>query len=112
MFFEARRNMAFLVYADDNTFYTYSSNVQTVLNNLQEAIEKLFLWFSANHLVANADKFHLLTASKIAIDIHISDAMVSNEKTVKLPGVNIEGRFNFDFHANKLIKKPVRNVML
>ena len=39
------------------------------LNNLQKAIEKLFQWFSANSLVANADEFHLLTYSKTAIDI-------------------------------------------
>ena len=32
-----------------------------VLNNYQEELEKLFQWFRANYLVANADKCHLLT---------------------------------------------------
>ena len=54
--------------------------MQNVLNNLQEAIEKLFPSFSVNYLVVNAGKCNLLTSSKTAIDIHISDATVSNEK--------------------------------
>ena len=54
---------------------------------------------------SNADKYHLLNSSKTAIDIHISDATVSNEKKVKLLGVNLEGGLNFDFHADPLIKK-------
>ena len=44
--------------------YTYSPNTETVLDNLQEAFEKMFYWFSANHLVAYAGKCHLFTSSK------------------------------------------------
>ena len=56
MFFEEPNNIPFAGYPDDNTPYTYFSNMRTELNNLQEAKEKLFQWFSANYLVANADK--------------------------------------------------------
>ena len=76
-----------------------------MLNNIQKAIEKPFQWPSADYLVANADKSHLLTCSKIAIDIHISDSTVSNEKRVKLPRINLESRLNFGFHVDALIKK-------
>lgn len=58
MFFEAQSNIAFAGYADDNTPYTYSSNLQTVLNNLQYKIEQLFGWFSVNYPVANLHKCH------------------------------------------------------
>ena len=54
MFFETPENIDFAGYADDNTPYTYSSKIEHVLTNLQSASEKLFSWFSANHLVANA----------------------------------------------------------
>ena len=63
MFFETPENIDFAGYADDNTPYTYSSKIEHVLTNLQSASEKLFSWFSANHLVANARKCHLLTSS-------------------------------------------------
>ena len=62
MFFEMLKNIDFAGYADDNTPYTYSSDIEDELENLQGALEQLFHGFSANHLVANAGKCHLLTA--------------------------------------------------
>ena len=53
MFFKTPKNIDFAGYADDNTPYTCSSNVE-VLENLQGGLEELFQWFSANHLVENA----------------------------------------------------------
>ena len=44
----------------NSTSNTYSSKIEHVLTNLQGSPEKRFYWFSANHLVANAEKCHLL----------------------------------------------------
>ena len=66
----------------------------------------------SNYLAATVDKCHLLTNSKTAVDIHISDGMVSNEKRVKLLRSNLEGGFNSDFYVDPLIKKPAKNIML
>ena len=104
-FFETPANIDFAGYADDNTPYTYSSNIKNVLDNLQGALEKMFHWFSTNNLVANAGKCHLLTSSNTPVDIHISNNEILNEERVKLLGVNLEGRLNFDFHVNTLLKK-------
>ena len=40
MFFETPANIEFAGYVDDNTPYTYSSNIKNVLDNLQEALKK------------------------------------------------------------------------
>ena len=56
MFFETPANIDFAGYADNNTLYTYSSNIENVLDNLQEALEKIFHCFSTNHLVSNPGK--------------------------------------------------------
>ena len=40
MFLETPANIDFAGYADDNTPYTYSSNIKNVLDNLQRALEK------------------------------------------------------------------------
>ena len=53
----------------------------------------MFHWFSTNHEIANAGNCHVLTSSKTPVD------------RVKLLGVNFEGRLNFDFHVNILLKK-------
>ena len=84
-----------------------TSNVQTVLDNVQEAIEKPFQWFSPNYLVANADKCHL-ASSETAVDTHISDPMISYEKKrVKLLEITLDFdvRLNFDFHVDTLTKE-------
>ena len=76
-----------------------------MLENQQGALEETFHWFSTNNLVANAGKCHLLTSSKTPVDIHISNTEILNEERVKLLGVNLEDRLNFDFHVNIVLKK-------
>ena len=108
MFFEMPKNTDFAWYIDDNTPYTCSSNIEEVLENFQEAIKQLFQRFSANHLVANAGKGYLLTSSKITNNIAISNTNVSSEQKVKLLGINIESRPNFDYLMNILLNKANR----
>ena len=71
MFFETPENIDFAGYADNNTRYTYSSKIEHVLTNLQSASEKQF---SANHLVANAGKCHILPSSNLPVDIGIAQS--------------------------------------
>ena len=71
-FFETPANIDFVGYADDNTSYTYFSNIENVLDNLQVALEKMFHWFSTNHLILNAEKCRFLTSCKTPVDIDIS----------------------------------------
>ena len=105
MFFETPKSIESAGYADDNSPYICSSNIEKVLENLQVALEQLFQWFSTNHLVANAEKWHLLTSSKITNNIAISNTNVSSEQKVKLLGINLESRLNFDYHVNTLLNK-------
>ena len=102
MFFETPKNLDFAGYAKDNTPYTCSSNIEEVLENFQGALEQLFQWFSANHLVAKAGKCHFFASSKITNNIAISNTNVSSEQKVKLLGINLESRLNFDYHVNTL----------
>ena len=91
MFFETPQNIVFDGYADDKTLYTYFSKIEHVLTNLQGGSEKLFSWFSANHLVANTGKCHLPTSSNLPVDIRITNTKISNVERVKLLGVDFEG---------------------
>ena len=104
MFFETPTSNDFAGYTDDNTPYTYSSNIKNVIQSTK-SIRKMFHWFSTNNLVASAGKCHLLTSSKTPVDIHISNTEILYKERVKLLGVNLEGRLNFDFHVNTVLKK-------
>ena len=89
-------------FADDNTPYTCSQELQSVLNKLQEGTKHIFNWFLANRLKSNADKCHLLTSSDSSVDINVSNVTIKNETRVKLLGVHIDNDLNFDFHVEKL----------
>ena len=69
----------------------------------------MFHWFSTNHLVENSGTCHPSTSSKTPVDIHISNTEILNDEKVKLLGVNLEGRFKFDFHVNTLLEKASKN---
>ena len=71
MVFETPANIDFAGHADGNTPYTYSLNIDNLLGKLQGALKKMFHLFSKTHVVANAEKCHLLRSSKTAVDIHI-----------------------------------------
>ena len=103
MFFETPANIDFAGYAEDNTPYTHSLNIENVLDNLQWTLEKKFHW--RNHLVAKEGKWHLLISSKRPVDIHIPNTEILNEEKVKLLGVNLESRLSFDFYLNTLFEK-------
>ena len=47
-------------YADDNTPYVCSENVDVTLEKLEEVGKVLFEWFSNNFLKAKTDKCHLI----------------------------------------------------
>ena len=85
----------------ESSFY---STLSTQTLNLQRTSEKVFRWFSANHLVVNTRKFHL-TIFNLPVDIRITNNKISNEEGAKLLWVNFDARFNFDYPLNTLLKK-------
>ena len=104
MFFEAPTNIDFTGYAVDNAPYTYSSNVENVLDklfHLKYIRKDISLVFNKSL----GSKFKKMFLFKMAIDIHISSTVILNEAKVKLLGLNLEGRPNFEFHVNTLLKK-------
>ena len=51
---------------------------------------------------ANLDVNSISDTKKFWQIVHISNTEILNEERVKLLGVNLEGRLNFDFHVNTL----------
>ena len=43
-------------YADDTTTYACTSDVKTVISELEITVSKLFTWFNNNHMRANPQK--------------------------------------------------------
>ena len=76
-------------YADDNTPYVCSENVDVTLEKLEEVGKLLVEWFSNNFLKTNADKSHLILSTDEPFSINIDNEVIKNSNNKKLLGINL-----------------------
>ena len=93
-------------YADDNTPYAISSNVNDLIESLVNDTSTLIEWFNNNYFKMNADKCHLLiTNHEDDVSVVIDGEIIKGEKSVKLLGINIDNKLDFNYHVSNLCKK-------
>ena len=92
-------------YTDDNTPYASSSNLDALINNLEESAKNLFQWFRNNHMKANADKCHLLVTGNYEDSANNNKLEIESSKKEKLLGISIDTRLSFEHHITSLFKK-------
>ena len=73
-------------YADDNTPYTSSNDVNGLIKNLEEASKKLFKSFDDNLMKSNPDKCHLLVSANDNVKIRTGNFQIENTKREKFLG--------------------------
>ena len=66
-------------YADDNTPYACSSDLDSVIFKLQKNTERIFRWFYNNNLISNAEKSHQIVSTKKNLEIQVSSCSIRNE---------------------------------
>ena len=66
---------------------------------------KIFECFHNKQPKSNAGKCNLITSSTYPVEIQIENAIICRVKRVKLLGVHIDGRLNFDYHVSQICKK-------
>ena len=81
-----------------------------ILEKLEKDIQSMFDWFSEHFLKANADNCHLIASSKVPVDIQISDIKGTSGSRVKLLGIHIDSRLNFDYYVSQLCKKASKKL--
>ena len=109
IFFEVR-DLEYASFADDTTPCICLPEMIPILEKLKKGIQSMFDWFPENFLKANADKCHLITSSKVPVDIQISNIKVNSESRVKLLGIHIGNRLNFDYHVSQPCKKASKKL--
>ena len=92
-------------YADDNSPYATGTNMNSVMEKLENDSKALLKWVSNNSLKANPDKFHLLLNSNNNLSIKVDEFLIGNSKNEKLLGITLDNDLNFNEHVNKLCKK-------
>ena len=94
-------------YADDNTISAFSSSIPPLIEILEKETN---IAMSKNKMIANSEKFHsiILTKNKDAnvnLDLKIGNKTIQSEQHVKLLGVKIDNKLNFDKHIYDLCKQ-------
>ena len=96
-------------YADDNTPYTSSNDVNGLIKSLEEASKELFKWFDDNLMKSNPDKCHLLVSTNDNVIIRIGNFQIENTKREKLLGIQFD---NTIIIYQKYAKTLAENFML
>ena len=98
-------------YADDNTPYISTDDIDGVIKSLEEGLATLFKWFSDNLMKSNADKCHLLISTNNTVKMKIGHFDIANSRNEKLLGVKFNSKLTFDDHISELCKKLVGKYM-
>ena len=100
--------------ADDNTVSAAEHDLSKLVSNLVEDSLRLIKWFAENHMKANPDKFQALAVGKHTMDENITFNLENNvincEEHVKLLGVTIDFKLNFNLHISNVCKKASRQL--
>ena len=98
-------------YADDTTLSAFSNSVPRLIKLLEKETDETLTWLNNNNMIANPKKFHSFILSRgknnenIGWNVKIRDETIETEPKVKLLGIMIDNKLNFDFHIYIYIYK-------
>ena len=93
-------------YADDTTPFTIDKTMDALLDSLEKDVNILNKWFQDNYLKLNADKCHLLISSHSKdIEMNVGKEIIECENSVKLLGITLDNKLNFNEHVSNICKK-------
>ena len=93
-------------YADDTTPYSMDTNIETLISNIQIDSSILLVWFEDNYFMLTADKCKLLiTNHEDEISIKVGCETIVGQKSVKLLGIKLDNKLDFNDHIRNICKK-------
>ena len=97
-------------YADDNTPAYFSKSMPDLVDILERETGVALSWLEQNEMIANPEKFHAILLRKNQTntngeEININGKIIKSEEIVKLLGVALDYKLDFDPHVSNLCKK-------
>ena len=96
-------------FADDNTLYVSKKNLGEVLEVLERECETTINWFKEDNMIVNQDKFKtmIITSNKEQnnTSVKINGVDITPESSVKLLGIEVDNKLNFEKHISTLCNK-------
>ena len=93
------------------TPYAIESDIEKLIETLEHDTNILLTWFEQNQMKSNNDKFHLIIINNEENIIKLKGEEIRGEKAVKLLGVTIDNKLNFNEHVTNIYKRPTKSSM-
>ena len=96
-------------FADNNTLSSVAKTIENLISILESESEIAINWFKNNHMIVNPGKFQAIIFDKHKGN-HTNRTTNINQKEikavakVKLLGIEIDGKLNFNHHINNICK--------
>ena len=97
-------------YADDNTPYAIESSIDKLIQTLEYETTILLNWFHMNEMKSNNDKCKLIVLKNENNIIKLGDEEISGSNSVKLLGITIDNKLNFNEHVRNLCIKTNQKI--
>ena len=105
------------MYANNHQLYVTGKSYDTVETQLKQQGEFAKAWYKDNFLLANPDKYQLLTINPRNLDatnsgkvLNIDDQEIKKTKEIKLLGVIIDEHLNFTNHISDVYTKVSQKI--
>ena len=92
-------------YADDTTPYAIETSIEKLMQTLENNTNKLLNWFKTNEMKSNNDKCHPLIVNSQDNIITVGNEKITGSSSVKLLGITIDNKLNFNEHIANICKK-------
>ena len=96
-------------FADDNKLTNFAQNIQTLISVLESESNIAIDWFERNKIIVNPGKFQSIIIDKKKQDhtketFEIGDKVIKASPSVKLLGVQIDDKLNFNLHITNICR--------
>ena len=94
-------------FADDTTIYFCGHDLNELKSKLEKSADIAIEWFRTNYFKLNTDKCKLIVGGRKShpITLRVGTSSIKEVSSVKLLGVTIDNKLNFNEHISKLVKK-------
>ena len=104
-------------YADDNCISYSHNNVDCIKSISSDEINSLMTWFKLNSLEAKPNKFQSMLISPNApkdndLQIEVNDTVITATSTMKILGIHIDSKLNFNGHIAFLCTKAGQQLIV
>ena len=99
-------------FADDNTLYSCDISLDKLMQKLHKDSISIIKRFRYNEMVINLERFQImfLGCNNVKVSMDIDKCKITSTDTVKLLGITLDNKLNFNSHIEGICKKANQKI--